>query len=70
MKLPLTPEEYREFVQTLFKFFLPIDLPTGDVTLRIGVFDTLAGKTGTLEVPLTVQQTTSPSATSPATSSR
>ncbi len=64
------PEAYQKFAQTLFKLLLPIDLPTGDVTVRLGVFDTLAGKTGTLEVPLTVQKTTSPSATSPATSSR
>lgn len=54
LKLPLTFEEYQEFIQTPFKFFLPIDLPPGEITLRAGVFDGISNKSGTLEIPLTV----------------
>ncbi|HEY4380199.1 MAG TPA: hypothetical protein VGN01_07625 [Acidobacteriaceae bacterium] len=54
LKLPLTLEEYQDFVRTPFTFYLPIDLPTGSVTLRAGVFDTVANRSGTLEIPLTI----------------
>ncbi len=54
LKLPLTLEEYQEFIQTAFTFYLSIDLPPGPVTLRAAVFDTVSNKTGTLEIPLTV----------------
>jgi VWFA-related protein len=54
LKLPLTLAEYREFIQTPFQFFLPIDLPPGELTLRAGVFDTVSNQAGTLEIPLTV----------------
>ena len=56
LKLPLSPEEYREFTETPFQFYLPIDLPPGPITLRAGVFDTTANKSGTIEIPLTVPQ--------------
>jgi VWFA-related protein len=54
LKLPLTPEEYQEFIQTPFQFYLSIGLPPGPTTLRAGVFDAVSNKTGTLEIPLTV----------------
>ncbi len=54
LKISLTPEQYGEFVQTPFQFFLPIDLPGGQLFLRSGVFDTVSGKVGTLEIPLTI----------------
>ena len=54
LKLPLTLEEYQDFVQTPFQFYLSIDLPPGPTILRAGVFDTIANRTGTLEIPLTV----------------
>jgi hypothetical protein len=60
LKLPLTIEEYQEFIQTPFKFFLPIDLPPGPVTLRAGVFDAVSNKSGTLEIPLTVPKPGAP----------
>jgi VWFA-related protein len=53
-KLPLTNEEYGEFIQTPFQFFQQIDLPPGQYTLRVGVFDGVSNKVGTLEIPLTV----------------
>jgi VWFA-related protein len=61
LKLKLTPIEYDEFMQTPFQFFLPIDLPTGEVTLRMGVFDAMAKKVGTLEISLTVGNKTAES---------
>ena len=55
LKLPLTIEEYQEFIQKPFQFFLPIDLPPGEVTLRVGVFDAVSNKVGTLEIPVNVR---------------
>ena len=53
-KLPLTNEEYGEFIATPFQFFQQIDLPPGQFTLRMGVLDGVSNKVGTLEIPLTV----------------
>jgi VWFA-related protein len=53
-KLPLTNEEYGEFIAAPFQFFQQIDLPPGQLTLRVGVFDGVSNKFGTLEIPLTV----------------
>lgn len=53
-QLPLSDIEYREFIQTPFQFFQQIDLPPGQIFLRIGVLDTVSNKLGTLELPLTV----------------
>jgi len=54
MRLPLTLEEYQGFLQTPFQFFQAIDLPPGSLTLRMGVFDTISNRAGTLEIPLVV----------------
>jgi VWFA-related protein len=54
LKLPLSPQEYQEFVQTPFQFLLPVDLPPGELTLRVGVFDGISSKAGTLEIPLAI----------------
>jgi VWFA-related protein len=54
LKLPLTLEEYQDFIRTPFQFYLSIDLPPGQTTLRAGVFDAVSNKAGTLEIPLTV----------------
>jgi len=53
-QLPLSDIEYREFIQTPFQFFQQIDLPPGQIFLRIGILDTVSSKLGTLELPLTV----------------
>jgi len=53
-KLPLTTEEYQQFIATPFQFFQQLDLPPGQFTLRIGILDTVSNKLGTLEIPLTV----------------
>jgi VWFA-related protein len=70
--LALTPDEYAEFVQTPFQFDLPVDLPPGTLTLRAGIFETIFGNVGTLEVPLTLANKPAPvsaQAAKPATSS-
>jgi VWFA-related protein len=54
LNLPLSPAEYSDFIQTPFQFFLPIDLSPGPITLRVGVFDAVSNKTGTVEIPLMV----------------
>ncbi|MGP8261131.1 MAG: VWA domain-containing protein [Acidobacteriaceae bacterium] len=53
-KLPLSNEEYGDFIATPFQFFQQIDLPPGQFTLRVGVFDGVSNKFGTLEIPLLV----------------
>ncbi len=57
MKLPLTQEEYAEFIKTPFKFAQQLDLPPGQITLRVGILDTVSNKVGTLEIPLLVSPT-------------
>jgi hypothetical protein len=53
-KLTLTPAQYAVFYLKPINLSLAIDLPHGQLNLRAGVFDTAAGKAGTLEIPLTV----------------
>jgi VWFA-related protein len=53
-KLTITPAQYPGFLRGQLKFTLPIDLPHGQLTLRAGLFDTVSGKAGTLEIPLTI----------------
>jgi hypothetical protein len=55
MKLPLTKEEYEQFVKTPFQFFQQIDLPPGALTLRVGILDGVSNKVGTMEIPATVK---------------
>jgi VWFA-related protein len=45
---------YNDFMRKPFHFTLPIPMPTGQQTLRAGLFDTVSGKAGTLQVPITV----------------
>ncbi|MGA1983701.1 MAG: VWA domain-containing protein [Acidobacteriaceae bacterium] len=57
LNLPLSPGEYREFVKTPFQFSQQLDLPPGQISLRVGILDTTSNKVGTLEVPLIVSKT-------------
>jgi VWFA-related protein len=59
MNLPLSPDKYREFVKTPFQFSQQLDLPPGQISLRVGILDTTSNKVGTLEIPLTVSPTSS-----------
>jgi hypothetical protein len=52
--LTITPAQYPGFRQAQLKFPLAIDLPHGQLTLRAGLFDTVANQSGTLEIPLTL----------------
>ena len=54
IQLPLTDEEYRQFIATPFQLFQQIDLPPGQVFLRVGILDGVSNKVGTVEIPLTV----------------
>lgn len=53
-KLTVTPAQYAGFYRKPINLSLPIDLPRGHLKLRAGLFDTVANKAGTLEIPLTV----------------
>jgi VWFA-related protein len=54
LKLPLTNDEYRQFIATPFQFFQQLDLPSGQMTLRVGVLDGVSNKVGTVTIPLTI----------------
>jgi VWFA-related protein len=58
LKLPLSPAKYQAFLRTPLQFAQHLDLPPGQITLRIGILDTTSNKVGTLEVPLTVTRST------------
>ncbi|HWB32185.1 MAG TPA: VWA domain-containing protein [Acidobacteriaceae bacterium] len=52
IKISLPPDKYDDLMRQPFRFIVPISLPSGKFTLRAGLFDTLAGAAGTLEVPV------------------
>jgi hypothetical protein len=54
-RLDLEPKVYADALRTGLPFYQELDIPTGDVTVRIGVYDVASGKMGALEFPLTVK---------------
>jgi hypothetical protein len=54
--LQLEAEKYQQFLKTPFRFYQQIDLPLGEVFLRLGVLDGVSDKVGTLEIPLIVKK--------------
>jgi len=54
VSMPLSDARYQEFIKGPFRFTQQLDLPPGQLFLRIGVLDPTSGKLGTLEIPLTV----------------
>jgi hypothetical protein len=56
--MPLTPDEYAEFIKTPFQFSQQLDLPPGSATLRVGILDSTSNKVGTLELQITVPKNT------------
>jgi VWFA-related protein len=54
MPLTLSVDEYAEFVKTPFQFAQQIDLPAGQMYVRVGALDGVSKKVGTVEVPLKV----------------
>jgi len=63
--LPLTADQYRQFLQRTFQPFQQIDLPPGEIFLRIGILDGVANKVGTLEIPLIVKKAKSAGSAAP-----
>ena len=53
IKMPLTTAQYRQFIKSPYLFTQQLDLPPGQLFLRIGVLDPTSNKVGTLEIPLT-----------------
>jgi VWFA-related protein len=54
IKISITPGQYAQFMRTPFRFYLPIPLPHGQLTLRAGLFDTVANTSGSFQLPLIV----------------
>jgi VWFA-related protein len=53
--LNLTAEQYQQFIRSRAQqYFQQIDLPHGEIFLRVGILDGVSDKVGTLEIPLTV----------------
>jgi len=52
--MPLSDAGYQKFIKGPFRFLQQLDLPSGQLFLRIGVLDHTSNKVGTLEIPLTV----------------
>jgi hypothetical protein len=50
----MTAEQYQRFMQRPFQPLQQIDLPPGEIFLRVGVLDGGSDKVGTLEIPLNV----------------
>jgi VWFA-related protein len=57
LHMPLTPDEYADFIRTPFKFSQQLDLPPGPTYLRIGILDPTSNKVGTLELQIAVPKT-------------
>jgi VWFA-related protein len=57
MHMPLTPDEYADFVRTPFQFSQQLDLPPGAATLHVGILDPTSNKVGTLELQIAVPKT-------------
>jgi VWFA-related protein len=56
VKAPLSDGKYQQMIANKepIRFFQQIDLPPGQLFLRVGVLDRTSNKTGTLELPLKV----------------
>jgi VWFA-related protein len=51
---PITAEQYQQTIRTPLRFIQQLDLPAGEVFLRLGILDAVSSKVGTLEIPLVV----------------
>jgi VWFA-related protein len=53
--LQLAPDKYQQFVKARDQqYFQQIDLPHGEIFLRVGILDGVSDRVGTLEIPLLV----------------
>jgi hypothetical protein len=55
MKLDLEPKFYADALKTGLPFYQELDIPAGEATLRVGVYDVVSHKMGAVEFPLTVK---------------
>jgi VWFA-related protein len=53
--LDLDPKVYTDSLRTGLPFYQELDIPPGEVTVRVGVYDVISSKMGAFEFPLTVQ---------------
>jgi VWFA-related protein len=60
--LPLTIDQIDDFVAAPFRFTQTVELPAGQLSLHVGILDTVSNKVGTLEIPITVGLIGRPSA--------
>jgi VWFA-related protein len=56
VNMPLSAGQYDAFAAAPFHFTQQIDLPLGQLSLHVGIYDTISHKVGTLEIPLTVRE--------------
>ena len=58
LKMPLSDNSYQQMlkIHSPVRFFQQIDLPPGQLFVRVGVLDTTSNKVGTLELPLKVEK--------------
>ena len=56
LKMPMSDSTYQQMIKNHgpIRFFQQIDLPPGQLFVRVGVLDTTTNKVGTLELPLKV----------------
>jgi hypothetical protein len=54
MRLPIEGDDTSQLEDVPFQFLQHVDLPAGQVYLRVGVLDRTSNKVGTLEIPLVV----------------
>jgi hypothetical protein len=54
--LPLSQEMYNKLQRAPFQFSQALDLPPGDIFLRMGIRDQTSDRIGTLEIPLSVSR--------------
>jgi hypothetical protein len=54
INLPLTGDQAQQLAKGPFRFFQQLDLPPGEIFVRIGVLDRTSNKVGTVEIPVTV----------------
>jgi VWFA-related protein len=54
VKMPLRVDQYDDFAAKPIQFVQQLDLPTGQLSLHVGILDTVDNKVGTVEVPVLV----------------
>lgn len=54
IELKLTEDRYEQLQRHAFQLEQALDLPMGEIFLRLGILDTVSDKTGTLEIPIEV----------------